>query len=166
MESLFETSYVRTKEMVKETSFSYFFKGRRGLIAWGLPAALAIASIINFVLGIDEFPWGVLFSVLFIVYYIMCYINHTKLVIKRDLESTGKEIAVYSFITENFIYNTSSTGSQTRLSFYDIKYGSKTENYILLISNTNSIYSFRKDGFTKGDYHQFLVFLRNKGIKI
>ena len=57
-------------------------------------------------------------------------------------------------------------GSQYQIYYDTIKRSYLTQNYILLHSKANILYTFKKEGFSIGGVESFLTFLRNKGIKI
>ena len=167
MDILFETNYTRNKEWSKEINFYLYFK-RKIAVAFEI---IIFANIVNCILQLiiyhnSEFLGYLLFFVLSGILLLVSYFRAIKLTLKRDLEQSNEEITVKTVVTDSYIENIASTGSVTKLHYYDIKSVASTKNYLLLISNTKMIYSFRKDSFTKGNYTEFITFLRYKGIKI
>ena len=94
------------------------------------------------------------------------YRKNVVTMIKRDQEIHGKEIEVNLTVTEELIKQSQSTGSEFQLNYRDIKRAIKTKKYIYLWSKTNMLYSLKLDSFSVGTADDFLIFLRNKGIKV
>ncbi len=87
--------------------------------------------------------------------------------VSRDNEvNGGNSIHVDTIVTNEFIQNTSSTGSVNRIPYSKIKKVIQTKNLILLRSEANLVYIFCKDTFSKGTPDEFLTFLSKKGLKV
>jgi hypothetical protein len=167
MDILFETNYTRNKEWCKEIiSYCYFKRKSRIILLIIICNAIIWSAIGVFADKQYEFCGTLILYALFLLLYVISYFRAFNLTLKRDLEQSSGEIKVNTVITDSYIENIASTGSVTKLHYYDIKSVASTKNYLLLISNTKMIYSFRKDSFTKGNYTEFITFLRYKGIKI
>ena len=100
---------------------------------------------------------------MFAVFFV--YFRNVSLVLKRDIELHGKPIEVTVSVTDKSIVMTQTTGSEYTLNFSDVKKTICTKKYICLWSKTNMLYPIKKDGFTTGNYEEFVSFLKNKGIK-
>ena len=89
-----------------------------------------------------------------------------KITLKKNQEIYGNNGEVISEVTQDSIQQIHSNGSQYQIYYDTIKRSYLTQNYILLHSKANILYTFKKEGFSIGDVESFLTFLRNKGIKI
>ena len=166
METLFENSYVRNKELAKEIYRYYYFQ-RKGLIVCYV--LLLLSFLGNILISIFEktYNWGVcIFVPLFFLFQLYCYFRQVNTMVKRDSEVHGKEISVETIVTNEYIQNTASTGAVNKLEYDKIRNSVQTKNLILLRSRANLIYIFRKDTFTKGNKEDFIIFLNDKGVKI
>ena len=97
---------------------------------------------------------------------ILLYFKANKTTLKRSKEIHGDNSEVVSEVTKDCIKQVHSNGSQYQICYDNIKIGYTTQNYILLHSKANVIYTFSKNVFSVGNEEEFLKFLRNKGIKI
>ena len=166
MEILFENSYTRNKQLAKEI-YCYIYFTRKSI---AIPFALLLISFIsNILFGVlyNSFSMVVLIIVpLFFLFQFYLYFHHVNAMIKRDIEVHGKGISVETIVTDEFIQNTASTGAVNKLEYDKIKKVIQTKNLILIWSKANLIYIFRKDAFTKGTEAEFIMFLKDKGVKI
>lgn len=166
MEILFENTYVRNKEMAKEIYRYYFFR-RKGMIILYILCSLALISdIVNAIFEDGSGWYSCIIIPLLLLYIIISYFRTVNLTVKRDAEIHGKEITTDAIVTEDYIQNTLSTGAVISVEYSKIKKAAQTKNLILLFSDANLIYIFRKDGFTKGTTDEFIAFLKSKGIKV
>ena len=164
METLFENSYVRNKELAKEIYRYYYFQ-RKGLIVCYVLLLLSFFG--NILIFEKTYNWGVcIFVPLFFLFQLYCYFRQVNTMVKRDIEVHGKEISVETIVTNEYIQNTASTGAVNKLEYDKIRNSVQTKNLILLRSKANLIYIFRKDTFTKGNKEDFISFLNGKGVKI
>jgi len=166
MEILFENSYIRNKELAKELYGYIYFRRNYIFVAY---IVLLISFIINLILLITtgSANWFVfIFVPLFLLLRLFTYLQAIKLMLKRDSEVCGGLFEVKSIVTEDFIEYTSTTGGVNRLEYNKIKKCNQTKNLILLQSDAKLIYVFPKNGFSVGTPEGFLIFLRNKGIKV
>ena len=166
MEILFKNTFLKTEEWIKECNRFTFW--RRPIFAvfhifsilalcWGIYKLLFLHTIDILFLFIPIW-W---FFVILISYY-----RINKITLKRNQEIYGTNREVVSEATKDSIKQIHSNGSQYQIYYDTIKKGYVTQNYILLHSKANILYSFKKDSFSVGDEKDFLIFLRNKGIKI
>ena len=166
METLFENSYVRNKELAKEIYRYYYFQRKWLVVCYAL---LLLSFLGNILTSIFEktYNWGVcIFVPLFFLFQFYCYFRQVNTMVKRDSEVHGKEISVETIVTNEYIQNTASTGAVNKLEYDKIRNSVQTKNLILLRSRANLIYIFRKDTFTKGNKEDFISFLNGKGVKI
>lgn len=166
MEILFENNYTRNKEWAKDC---------HGYICFRRPTMIVfqIICILYFIIGIldsiftKSVCWQYIsLALIFYPLIVFVYIRNVNTEIKRDLEIHGKAIEVTLAVTEDIIKQSSSTGAELQLNYNDIKRVVQTKKYIYLLSKTNTIYSFKKDSFSVGSTNEFLLFLKNKGIKV
>jgi len=165
MEILFENTYKRDAEWAKDC-YGYIYFRRPIVIVldvlavlcllWGV-YDLVVNSMIN-VLGIFPFFWAVM--------SVLLYRKNCKLALQRDFEMHGRAIEMTTTVTNKGIELLQSTGALYRISYSDIKKVVQTKRYIILWSKTNTLYPLKKDGFSVGNGEGFLLFVRNKGIKV
>lgn len=166
MEILFKNGYIRNKELVKEIYRFYYFQ-RKWLVVCYVLISLSFFANILIALFEQTVNWGVLIFVpLFFLFQLYCYFRQVNTMVKRDSEVHGKEIAVETVVTNEYIQNIASTGAVNKLEYDKIRNVAQTKNLILLRSKANLIYIFSKDNFTKGNKEDFVRFLRSKGVKI
>ena len=94
------------------------------------------------------------------------YFRQVSFSAKRDNEISSEPIRVNTLVHEESLEITGSTGSTLNIELSKIKGVVQTKNYIILRSDARLLYSFHKDGFTKGTKEDFLAFLRSKSIKV
>ncbi len=166
MEILFKNNYTRDKEWAIDI-YRYIYFRRPIMIAFFvLFAFYLIWGIYDSIVG-NSFNWCfVSLSLVWAALVILLYNKNVKTIIKRDIEIHGKAIEVTVTVTDESIKQTQSTGSEYQLNYNDIKMAVHTKNYIYLWSKTNLLYSFKKDSFSIGNKEDFLIFLKNKGIKV
>ncbi len=166
METLFENSYVRNKELAKEIYRYYYFQ-RKWLVVCYILIFLSFLANVLIAMFEKAVHWGVLVIVpLFFFFQLNCYFRQVNTMVKRDSEVHGKEIAVKTTVTNEYIQNTASTGAINQLEYDRIRNVAQTKNLVLLRSKANLIYIFRKDTFTKGTKDDFIAFLKTKGVKV
>ena len=166
MDVLFENSHIRNKALAKELYGFIFFRRHYLFVAY---IVLLISFIINLILlfTTGTTNWYIfIFVPLFLVLRVITYYKSVKLMTERDDEMFGGPVEVKAIVTDEFIQNTTSSGSVNKLEFNKIKKVNQTKNLILLLSDSKLIYVFRKDSFSVGTYDEFIVYLRNKGIKV
>ena len=166
MEILFENKYTRDKEWAKDVC-SYIFFRRPIIIALDIIFALYIlygiynSVILNIVLWVY-----ILIPIIWCAFVFIVYRKNVNILIKRDLEVHGKAIEVTVTVLDDVIKHSQSTGSELQLNYCDIKKVVQTKKYIYLWSKTNMLYSFKLYSFSLGAADEFLLFLKNKGIKV
>ncbi len=166
MEKLFENKFVRDEEYVKELYRKYFFCTPVVVIChvvWAFYFAWGIYGIIfDWVLYLTR----LILPLIYLAYIILMYFIRVKIIAKRDKESYGGPLEIISVVTHEKIDCMNSAGTKYNLNYVDIKKVVKTKNYIHLVSKTNLVYSFKRDGFSVGNETYFLNFLKSKGIKV
>ena len=166
VEVLFENSYTRNKELLKEIYGYHYFKRKSVVVAL---VALALCFVANIVVALLGDAYNIEFIIiipLFFAFHVYLYNRQVYTVLKRDQEVHGKEITVQTIVTNDFIQNTSSTGSVNKLEYNKIKKAVQTKGLILLLSDAKLFYIFKKDSFTVGNKEEFISFLKYKGVKI
>ena len=132
METLFENSYVRNKELAKEIYRYYYFQRKWLIVCYVL---LLLSFLVNILVSIFEktYNWGVCILVpLFFLFQLYCYFRQVNTMVKRDSEVHGKEISVETIVTNEYIQNTASTGAVNKLEYDKIRNSVQTKNLILL----------------------------------
>lgn len=166
MEILFKNSFIKTEEWIKECN-KYVLFCRPIFLVFHILSALVLCLGIYKVLFLHIFDMLLLFIPIWWFFLIfVLYFRINKITIKRNQEMYGNDFEVVYEVTKDGIKRTHSNGAQQQIYYDIIKKGYQTQNYILLHSKANILYTFKKDGFSIGDADSFLTFLRNKGIKI
>ncbi|MBR5783221.1 MAG: hypothetical protein IKY33_03235 [Clostridia bacterium] len=166
MEILFENKYTRDKEWAKDIN-SYIWFRRPIIIVLDIIFALYILIGIYNSITSNVVDWFyILIPIIWCVFVAFIYRKNVNTVIKRDLELHGKAIEVTVTVAEDIIKQSQSTGSEFQLNYCDIKKVVQTKKYIYLWSKTNMLYSFKRNSFSFGAADEFLLFLKNKGIKV
>ena len=166
MDVLFENRYIKDKEGTKDV-YSYIYFRRPIIIVFYVIFALHILANIYNAIAIDiYYGYYIFFPVIWVALVVFLYNKRVNTTIKRDLELHGKAIEFTLRVTEDMIKLSQSTGSEFQINYRDIKKVVQTRKYIYLWSKTNMLYPFKKDAFTVGNTDDFLLFLKNKGMKI
>ncbi len=166
MEILFENKYTRNKEWAKDVYGYMYFRRPIIIVLYILFAIYMFLGIYNSI-TYNIVNWTyILIPIIWCVFGAFLYKRNVNTVIKRDLELHGKEIEVTVTVTENIIKQSQSTGSEFQLNYSDIKKVVQTKKYLYLWSKTNLLYSFKRSSFSCGNADEFLLFLKNKGVKV
>lgn len=166
MDIIFENSYARNREVLKETNRYLLFCRPVFIILDILMALLLLMSVFN-----SLYFWRFDFRLLlyFCVYIfirIFPYFNSIRITLKRDAEALGgSPVKIHTEVTDTSIILTASTGSKNEFQLTSIKKVVQTKNLILLRTKANLLLTFRKDSFTVGSSEEFLSFLADKGIQ-
>lgn len=167
MDIIFENSYTRTNELAKEI-YQYIYYKRPIYIFFDIVLGLGFFANLATLIFEQYCNVSVFVTVaLFFTLQFYLYFKSVKNLLKRDQEITnGNAICVNIIVTNDFILNTSSTGSVNEIPFSKIKKAIQTKNLILIRSEANLLYIFRKDSFTKGNASEFITYLNQKGFKM
>lgn len=167
MEVLFENSYERTAESIKEFCRHIYFRRPIWIVVYCLLGVSLLANVVLILTGnYDNIGVSVL-ALLILAFPFYAYFKSTKMQIKRDREvGGGKPIYVKLMVADELIQSEASTGGVTQISYAQIKKGTQTKHMILLYTQANLVYLFRKDSFTKGSAADLIAFLKQKGVKI
>ena len=166
MDTLFENSFVRDKQLAKEI-YGYYYFQRKWRIVCYVVIILSFLGNVWFAINGNTLSWSVVvFVPLFILLQIYGYFRNVSTMVKRDMEVHGKAITVETVVTDAYIQQTASTGAVNKLEYDSVKKVTRTRNLIMLHSKARLIYIFRKDTFQKGTADEFITFLKGKGIKI
>ncbi len=164
MDVLFKNSHTNDKETAKEVYRYFYYQRKLYIVSYIMLAVFFIQNLIYAILGFNYsialfiiIPIGALFPT-------YCYFYQFNAMLKRTIETYGKEITTEKTVTEEFIHNVTETGNQTKIPLCNIKVAIQTKNLIMLRSQANLLYIFRKDSFTVGTKEDFITFLKSKGI--
>lgn len=167
MEVLFENTYLRDQKNMKEI-LAYALLRRPIMIVLDIFMALSLLLLIVESLYYHYFNVKIpLLFGLYLLFRIFPFFNSVRMSLKRDAESCSEvPVRVISTVTEDVILLSDGHGSTAQLPLSAVKYAAQTNHFLLLRTNAKLIYSFHKEGFTKGSYGEFLHFLHYKGIPI
>ena len=166
MQILFENKYTRTKKFFRETYFYDHFKKSFNIILMLFMAALLAPNLFFAVKSswhdiISDISVGI--GIIFFIVYFIAYPVRVDIAAKNEKKLDSENIYTLS-ATENKIIYRAPNCPEIEISFAKIKKVSKSKNYIMLISEDDTIYAFQKDKFTKGNYDDFLKFIRSKNL--
>ena len=166
METLFENSYIKNREWAKDV-FGYINFRRPLIIAFDIYFFLGVVlDIVDIIVNKNINVYLFILPIVWIFLQVFIYVKNVNVTLKRDLEMHGKPIEVTVIVTDENITMVQSTGSEIHLNYADVKKAFQTKKYIYLQTKTNLLCSFKKDGFSFGNKEEFLIFLKNKGIRI
>lgn len=167
MDILFENSFIRTKELLKEIYRYFYFKRPINIIFEVILGLLFLGSIIFKIIYPYYNNVALIAAPIFIFWQFYFYFKSVNTMVKRDNEiNGGNPIRIDTVVTDEFIQTTSSMGTVSKTPYSNMRYAVQTKNCIILRSKANLLYVFGKDTFSKGTPDEFLSFLRQKGFKI
>ena len=170
METLFENTYKRTREVVTETMRYMYFQKPWSIVYWAVLVGMTVFMTALIV-------WARYFSWMGAMYYALAaYITlrnlyrfrkSIRLQIARDREQYGEEpVAVDTFFSQSGIGIHPQAGKPVEIAYENIKYAAQTKQLIIFFTQAKLYHTVHKDGFTKGSAAECLAFLKEKGIKI
>lgn len=168
MTVLFENKYTKTKRFFRETYFYDHFKKSFNVILMLFMAALLAPNLFFAVKSswhdiISDISVGI--GILFFIIYFIAYPVRVSLAVKNEKKiNSGSENVYTVSATENKILYHAPSCTEIEISFAKIKKIHKSKNYIMLISQDDTIYAFQKDKFTKGTYDDFIKFIDSKNL--
>lgn len=166
---LFTNSYVRDEELAKEFyRYSYF----------GKPVHKIFAAIYIFLLAMSVFAFvkdGNPEMLIYCIVIIALVVGMLIWVYKRSVKAmlaqseillSGELPALEFSFFDNEIKTKATSGEELTVSYEKIKRVQTTKNLILLSIGMNMFFILKKDAFVLGSYESFVIFLKNKGIKV
>lgn len=165
MEILFENKCTRDAEWAKDC-YGYIYFRRPAAIVFDVLAVLYLVWNIYDLVVNSMINVFIIFPIFWVVMSTLLYRKNTTLALKRDFEMHGRAIEMVTTVTNKGIEISQSTGALYRISCSDVKKVVQTKKYIYLWSKTNVLYPLKKDSFSVGNGEDFLLFMRNKGIKV
>ncbi len=171
MPVLFESKYIRSRELFKEIFFYYNFRRfPRIVLLVIMGVLLAVNLFFAFILPSQDNDLNIAGCIVAVIFFLAYFVNYQLLIrlcLKREKEISSQSSVTYtSCVTEKSLIHSSSSGSRIEIDLSKIRKAFQTENYILLMSEARLMYSFNKNDFTVGNVEDFLQFLRSKGYKI
>ena len=164
MPVLFENKYKSEKKFFKETVFYSHFRKSFSICLMLFMAAL-LAPNLFFAIRSDWQGTASVISVIIGVAFIVIYfIAYPVRVITASKKYSSDDTYTLSVTENKFTYN-APKNAEIEVSFAKIRKISTSRHYLLLISENDDIYAFKKDGFEKGSYKEFLAFLKSKNLK-
>ena len=168
---LFENHYTRTPELIKELYRYLYFKRPFMVFIYILFVLSFLANMGALIVSPSGYPSDNISFIIFIPLFFALeygfYVNSVKSTITRDKETNnGKALEIKTYVTDEFIRFSFSTGSITELPYSNIKKVIQTKNLILLHSKANLLYTFHKGAFNEKSPSEFLYFLQKKGFNV
>ena len=165
MEPLFENTYTAGKSFYQEL-YSYFHFRRPITVAAFIVCGICFASQLALAIFDLEYNLSIMILMaLFPLFKLFAYVNQVNSITKRNKEISTETISICSTVYEDHLEISASNGSTVNIELSKIRSAVHTKNYVVLRSDARLIYSFGKDGFTKGTKDEFIAFLKSKGIK-
>ena len=174
MDILFESRYVRDRDLAKEFYGYYFFR-RKLVIATHIALIWCfLVGIMNFVF-FHDFNWLLfLMPPLLFALRIVSYVSQVNAMVKRDREMFGEIPCMIARAGEEGLVlsvpdsENGENGENTvsKISYSMLKQAILTKNLILVRSKANLVFIFRRDSFCVGSEEDFLNFLRSKGLAV
>ena len=166
MEPLFENIHTQDKSFYKEI-YSYFHFRRPITVATFILCGICFISQLALAIFDLEYNLAIMILMaLFPLFKLFAYVNQVNSITKRNKEISTEAISICSTVYEDHLEISASNGSTLNIEISKIRSVVQTKNYIILRSDARLLYSFSKDGFTKGTKDEFIAFLKSKGIKV
>ena len=185
MEPLFENKYVCDRDLYKEYAKKASLTS--GMIPiLGLTYLIIIISLLvelNFYFLLPSWNFNIIQNlivcvIVFFIFFSLSKISEkakaTDALLAHDMEINNGELIKRAIVVtcDKINVTGSSAGSNTGYSNHisynglAVKKVINSENLIILITQAKMGIIFKKDGFTKGTYEDFIFFLRDKGYRI
>lgn len=169
MDILFQAHYDNHTNYINEIYKYMYFKSSSMIAVYVCFAIVVITNLLNLVLTENPDYIMLLGIVIFVYLFAVVFFRYRKSVKmyeNRQKEINGdKVIEIVATAAEENVYMAESGGREVKISYSDIKKVFKTKNAVVLHSKSNLLYIFPKASFTVGNAPDFLMFLKNKGIK-
>lgn len=168
METLFKSSYIRSKKDVKDIC-RYLYLGRGTNVALDVLIVLGVGAMIALMFLLNDFTILIFAAAALIIWslqFVMYALAVKSLLKSYDEISNGKELRVDFIVTQSNAWVTSSVGEDYGIPFEKIKRIVVKKNTFLIITGAKLVYAVPRDSFVIGDELSFLKFFKNKGIKI
>lgn len=166
MEPLFENTYTQSKAFYQEL-YRYFHFRRPITVAAFIVCGICFASQLALAIFNLEYNLSIMILMaLFPLFKLFAYVNQINSITKRNKEISTEQISICSTVHDDHLEISASNGSTLNIELSKIRSAVHTKNYVVLRSDARLIYSFGKDGFTKGTKDEFITFLKSKGIKV
>ncbi len=166
MEPLFENSYTPDKSFYKEIYGYFHFRRPITVAAFIICAVCFLAQLVLAIFDLEHNPGIMILMAVFPLFKLFAYLSQIGTLEKCNKEVSSEQISISTLVHEGALETTSSTGAVINIELSKIRGAVQTKRYIVLRSDARLIYSFSKDGFTKGTKEDFLAFLRSKNIKV
>lgn len=168
METLFKSTYVRSKRDVKDVC-RYLYLGRGMNVVLDALIVLGVSAMIALMFLLDDYTILIFAAAALIIWslqFVMYSLAVKSLLKSYDEISNGKELRVDFIVTQSNAWVTSSVGEDYAISFEKIKRIVVKKNTFLIITGAKLVYAVPRDSFVIGDEHSFLKFFKDKGVKI
>lgn len=169
MDILYQVHYDNRMNFIDEIYQHMCFKTSSMITFYVCFVIVVILNLLNLVLTENPNYATILtipvFAYVFAVVFFR-YKKSIKMYNDRQREVHGnKVIEIFVTATEENVYMADSNQQAVKISYADIKRVFETQNTVVLHSKSNLLYIFPKAAFTVGNAPDFLMFLKNKGIK-
>ena len=165
---LFKNVHTRPKQMFQEMLFCHYFKQPIPLLLHCMLILSLIYHVAHWILHgapntaiVTPFFYAFLVAVLYILHILQVRISY-----KRELEISPTPIQYTLYAKQDRLSVVSDLGTNIDFEYTVIKKALKSKHYVFLITKAKHAIVVEKNGFSKGTYENFLVFLRDKNIKI
>lgn len=168
METLFKSTYVRSKKDVKDIC-RYLYLGRGMNVVLDALIVLGVSAMIALMFLLDDYTILIFAAAALIIWslqFVMYSLAVKSLLKSYDEISNGKELRVDFIVTQSNAWVTSSVGEDYAIPFEKIKRIVVKKNTFLIITGAKLVYAVPRDSFVIGDEHFFLKFFKDKGVKI
>ncbi len=168
METLFKSTYVRSKKDVKDVC-RYLYLGRGMNVVLDALIVLGVSAMIALMFLLDDYTILIFAAAALIIWslqFVMYSLAVKSLLKSYDEISNGKELRVDFIVTQSNAWVTSSVGEDYAIPFEKIKRIVVKKDTFLIITGAKLVYAVPRDSFVIGDEHSFLKFFKDKGVKI
>ena len=164
MPVLFENKYKSEKKFFKETVFYSHFRQSFSIFLMLFMAALLAPNLFFAIRSNWQGIASVISVIIGVAFFVIYFLAYPVRVITTSKKYSSDDTYNISVTENKFTYN-APKNAEIEVSFAKIKKTANSKHYLLLISQNDDIYAFKKDGFEKGTYKDFLEFLKSKNLK-
>ena len=167
MDILFENSYERSKEVIKELYRKIYFRRPLNLVIYVVLGCIAVLNIVKALYGMNFSFGGCVYVILFFLMQLVMCRNSVSTAMAREREKFGPEtLKVRTLVTQEGIQSFYGEKTAEPIPFSQIKKVWITKNLILLHTRSRLMLIFHKNNFTVGTQEEFLKYLRENGLKV
>lgn len=167
MDILFENSYVRSKEVIRELYRKITFKRPLIWVIYFVLGGIALLNIVKALCGMSFSLGGCVYVIIFFFMQLVMCSNSVSTAVARDRERFGPEaLTVRTQVTEEGIQAFYGEKTADPIPVSQIKKAWVTKNLIVLHTTSRLVLIFDRNHFTVGTQEEFLNYLRENGLKV